>query len=284
MKNEKNRNRVLYKIGIVAIAVVLMAGIVIYILAGKKPETGKESETAEPARTEENASDENHVLPEQTEALDGETELQGFQPSEAYTEGTGDTGISIPYQVPDTSLQVEKIGSYTGPFLEDGSDEPMGSVTAMVVKNLSGRVVQYAELHFQVNDTEEAVFTLSTLPSGGSALVLEASKRQYSPDDRYQFEDMTYAEMEEAELTLMEGQIQVNGSDGKITVENLTDEDMDLIYVRYKYRLPDGTYQGGITYETKFEKVRSKAAAEKEAPHYSEEGSQIMMVGYVREE
>ena len=82
---------------------------------------------------------------------------------------------------------------------------------------------------------------------------MEKNKRTFSQSDIYDFEDAAYVEMDSPDL--LEDKIKVTGENGRLTVENLTKENLGMVYVRYKYLFTDGTYQGGITYETKFESV-----------------------------
>lgn len=223
--------------------------------------------------------DTNHSSPEekaQTEAMtESETILAG-ESNEVVN------GLQMPYSIPETSLEIQQIGKYSGPFLEDGSDEPQTSVTAILVKNNSGKDTQYAEIVFKVNDSDTAEFTLSTIPPGASVLVMEKNKRTFSQSDIYDFEDAAYVEMDSPDL--LEDKIKVTGENGRLTVENLTKENLGMVYVRYKYLFTDGTYQGGITYETKFESVGPNDIVQKDAPHYSSDTSKILMVGYVQEE
>ena len=70
---------------------------------------------------------------------------------------TSGSGISLS----DQNLKVESIGGYAGPFLEDGSDEPMANVAAILLTNQSEQMLQIAEIDFQVNETETAHFKVT---------------------------------------------------------------------------------------------------------------------------
>ena len=144
-------------------------------------------------------------------------------------------GVALPYQVQDTPIIIEGIGQYTGPFVEDGNDEPEANVLAIVVRNGSDADVEYAEDHFSTGDGSEAVFHISTLPAGSSAVVLEQNKREYSAEETLTFTDKLYAQAED--MSLMEDDVRVTAEDGALTLENLTDQSLGKVYVRYKNKI-----------------------------------------------
>ena len=309
MKSEKQSKKPDKRIVVMALIVLaIIFGILVYIFLKTPP---KEQETEKASETEtisveneddgQSADKEDGSIPgfqapeggnnapneEETNNLPSDDTAQTAEITESETILAGEmneeeNGLQMPYTIPDTSLEIQQLGKYSGPFLEDGSDEPQTAVTAILVKNNSGKDTQYAEIVFQVNDSETAEFTLSTIPSGASVLVMEKNKRVYNESDVYNFDDVTYVEMDTPDL--MEDKIKVTGENGKLTVENLTEENLGMVYVRYKYFFNDATYQGGITYETKFEDVGPNAVVEKEAPHYSANSSKVLMVGYAQEE
>lgn len=176
----------------------------------------------------------------------------------------------------DTSLKVEAIGRYAGNFLEDGSDEPTANVAAMLITNNSDRMLQIAEITFQVNATETACFKVTNLPAGTSTLVLEANKREFSEEDSYTYGDTASGYMEQP--TLEEDKFELITEKGKIILKNKTDESYEKVYVYYKYFQLGGAYLGGITYRTPFENVPAGGEVEAIAAHFNPESSQIMAV------
>lgn len=190
-------------------------------------------------------------------------------------------GVQFPYSVLDTPIIIEGMGQYSGPFVEDGSDKPVANVLAIVVKNDSDTVVEFAELRFAVNDTEEAVFKLSTIPAGKEAVVLEQNGREYHAEDRMNLTDKLYAKKDS--LPLMESEVKITAEDGVLTVENLTEKSLGTVYVRYKTKINDQYYLGGITYSCKVENVDAGAGIEAKTKHFSADGSQVLMVEAVQE-
>lgn len=190
-------------------------------------------------------------------------------------------GVTLPYQVQGTPIIIEGIGQYTGPFVEDGNDEPEANVLAVVVRNGSDADVEYAEVHFSTGDGSEAVFHISTLPAGSSAVVLEQNKREYSAEETLTFADKLYAQAEE--MSLMEDDVRVTAEDGALTLENLTDQSLGTVYVRYKNKLNDNYYLGGITYSCKFENVGAGDEITEQTKHFTVDGSTVLMVKAIEE-
>lgn len=190
-------------------------------------------------------------------------------------------GISLPYNIQDTPIVIEGIGQYSGPFVEDGSDKPVANALAAVIKNDSDTVIEFAEIRFAVNDSEEAVFQISTIPAGKEVVVLEENGREYHEEDRLDLTDKLYAKQDF--LSLMEDEVEITSEDGKLTVKNLTQEPLGTVYVRYKGKINNQYYLGGITYSCKVENVDADACVEAETKHFTAEGSQILMVEAVQE-
>lgn len=190
-------------------------------------------------------------------------------------------GVALPYQVQDTPITIEGIGQYTGPFVEDGNDEPTANVLAIVVRNDSDADVEYAEVHFSTGDGSEAVFHISTLPAGSSAVVLEQNKREYKAEETLTFTDKLYAQAED--MSLMEDDVRVTAEDGTLTLENLTDQALGTVYVRYKNKLNDNYYLGGITYSCKFENVGAGDKITEQTKHFTVDESTVLMVKAIEE-
>lgn len=182
----------------------------------------------------------------------------------------------------DSNLTVEAVGSYSGNFLEDGSDEPTANVAAMLITNNSDKMLQIAEISFQVNEKDTAVFKVTDLPAGTSTLVLESNKREFSEEDAYTYGETATAYIEQPSLE--EDKFELETEDGKITLKNKTDKSYEKVYVYYKYVQIGGAYLGGITYRTPFENVPAGGEAEAVAAHFNPESSKIMAVQIQQEQ
>lgn len=213
--------------------------------------------------------------------IDNDEEIQNGEIVDSNNQNTANIGIQLPFTVPGTSMEVLSVGQYTGPFVEDGSDTPSGNILSIVVKNNSDEMLQYGEIHLNVNNNNTAIFKLSNIPAKTSALVIESTGAiEFSKDNTYEFVDSMYASM--SEVSLMEDKIEVNGGDNEITIKNISGEDLGTVYVYYKYIQEGGAYLGGITYRTKFENVTAGAEISEKTAHYSKTTSEILMVDYIK--
>lgn len=288
-KNKKNRKKLITIVLCVFAVVILAAGVGMtyhMIKKGKNSVTGDsdgtgfhELEEGESLESLENLevkviSSDDYVEPA-SGTLDIE-KIQGFKTEtdeNASEDGkTDETVITLD----DANLTVEAIGSYSGIFIEDGSDEYVSNVAAMLITNDSDRMLQIAEITFQVNDSETAEFKVTNLPAGTSVLVLESNKREYSAEDLYSYGETASGYMEQP--TLEEDKFELVTEKGKIILKNKTDESYNQVYVYYKYVQLGGAYLGGITYRTPFENVPAGGEVEAVAGHFNPDSSQIMAV------
>ncbi len=175
-------------------------------------------------------------------------------------------------------LQVTKVGSYTGLFVEDGSNDVVSRVLMIIVKNNGDKAVQYAEI--EMSDGENtAYFTLSTLPPGESVVLLEKNRMAYA--DGKDLTEMTIKNVArfQQEPTLCEDLLKIQALNGFLNVTNISGKDIDgNIVIYYKNAASDLLY-GGITY-----RVTIKGGLDKDqlqqitASHFTAEGSRIMWV------
>ena len=267
-------------------AIVIVVGTVFIVRNLNKSEDAINNEMLIENNTE--------VLEEKIEAPTADSleidKILGFNPGsnndELLEEKQGETdtttdifSVKVPYEIPGTSLVIESIGQYTGPFVEDGSDVPKANVASIVVKNKSSQLLQYAEINLSVND-EIITFKVSTLPAGTSALVLESTgKFEFNDNDNYRYVDSIYTYLNEA--SLMENKVEIIKDDKKLAIKNKSNENLGTVYVYYKYVQQGGLYLGGITYRSKFENVEAGATIEVDANHFSKDTSVILMVDYI---
>ncbi len=199
--------------------------------------------------------------------------IEGFTPE--YT-SNGDTA-SIAFT--DVPVIISAMGSYTGKYVEDGSDEAVENICAVIIENTSSKPIQYATVTLTDEAGGEYTFVLSTLPAGCSALVLETEKKAYVPNlhkctavaDATECEQL-YTEADKVKITF----------DGELLhLENLTDTDYRAVYVRYKNYTAGNVYLGGITYNASFEAVEANGHSEYASAHFYTGGSQVLMAQIV---
>lgn len=203
-------------------------------------------------------------------------EISGMVQKEDKTENSNFEGMTFPFQIPDSSMQIVSVGQYTGPFIETGQDIPTANVMVLVVKNTGDKMIEYGEINLTAgNDT--AVFKVTALPAGTSAMVQELHQMEYSKDIQYSYQT-AYEALFEEEKGLLADKVSITSEDGKLTVTNLTNETIPKLYVCYHALHSGGVYRGGITYRVTFENIGAGEQKTVESSHYYVNGSSILFV------
>ena len=181
-----------------------------------------------------------------------------------------------------SGLSLMSVNRYAGAFVEDGSDETVSDVLAITVRNDGDKTVQYAQITLtQGESTYE--FSVTTLPVGASAQVLELS-RQAMPDSTEGLTGQvdTYAVFD-TEPTMCDDVLGIETQDTAITVTNKSGSDIaGPIYVYYKIAYGD-LYLGGITYRVGISSgLKAGESSTCYAGHFSNDYSALMFATYVQ--
>ena len=188
----------------------------------------------------------------------------------------GVRGITLPYQIPGSSLVVSGIASYDAIYLEDGSDTEISGVTVLLLRNDGDTDIEYASVSVGMDGTE-LQFDLSDLPAGGTAVVQEKNKTLFR-EGNYTECAATVAEVPGFEMSEEQVQVQENG-DQSLTVSNLTNEDIPAVRIFYKFYMEEEeTYVGGITYTAKLTDLKAGESRKITHSHYVSGYSRVMMV------
>lgn len=177
----------------------------------------------------------------------------------------------------DGALRLESVGAYAGDFVEDGTNDAVGDTAALLVTNTSGRMLQMAEITFQVNATEQARFVLTNIPAGARVLALEQNRRSYSAADDYSF-GRTAAAYTDAGMPEGDAFVLDTATTGQLAVENHSGADYERLYVYYKYVQADGVYLGGITFRVPFDNLANGARAQSAAGHFDPAASRVVAI------
>ena len=268
---------------IVVVVIVLLSAVFFLFQREDESDTEEEQLKQEITELQEEFGDEAGMTVEESDppqdpksAEANISEIPGYiQKAGSDTENSNMAGMTFPYQIPDSSLQILSAGQYTGPFVETGEDTPVSNVMSLVVKNTGSQMVEYAEIELSAGEGETVLFKISALPAGTSVMVQESQKKEYSADTTYTYSGATEALAAE-EKTLQEDSLQITAEDGKITIKNLTDSDMDKVYVCYKTISDGGVYLGGIAYRVSVEDLKSGEEKSIESGHYLQGYSSIL--------
>lgn len=181
---------------------------------------------------------------------------------------------------PEQQLICEDIGLFSGAFVEDGSDEPVQNVVALLITNGSEQYLDLAKLTYEI-DGREAIFMVTGLPAGGTAWVLENSRMTASAESEFRHMNTVTSFRDDAVSSLEGVDLEFNGTMLKAT--NNTDRTFKALTVYYKVLHDDGYYLGGIAYMVSFGDLEPGQSAEKIAGHFLLDKTHIVRIGYQQE-
>lgn len=186
------------------------------------------------------------------------------------------TVVTFPYAIPGTELTIEKVASYTGVYLEDGSDKDISGVSTMVLVNHSKSAAEYVDITLNC-DGKALEFVASAVPSGATVVVQEANQASYQ-NGTYSDCTAQVASLDKFELSESQVKVEDNG-DNSLTVTNLTGSDIPVVRVFYKYYMDDSdAYVGGIAYTAKLTNLKANGSQKITPSHFSSSGSKVLMV------
>lgn len=185
--------------------------------------------------------------------------------------------VPVTTKPPEQQLILADYGLYSGVFVEDGSDQPVENVAALLVTNGSDQYLDFAKLIYEL-DGEEATFMVSGLPAGTSAWVLESSRKTANADTDFQHKDTITSFRKDAVNTLAGVDLEFNGT--MLRTTNTTDKTLRQLTIYYKVLHPDGNFLGGITYMVALGDLAPGQSAEKIAGHFQPDNTYIVRIGY----
>ncbi len=177
--------------------------------------------------------------------------------------------------VDDGKLQLIGFDSFSGVFIEDGSDREEENVLSLKLKNLTDETLVRATLIFTDENGEEYTFSVNTIPAGKQVTVLEIHAKDFRNDAVYSCTkvETTYSDADR----LCKDTVTVATRDNRIFVTNATEKTLGLVYVYYKNLDADGNLFGGITYRTEFKDVEPSATLDENTMHFNA-SSRVVMV------
>ena len=174
--------------------------------------------------------------------------------------------------VSQSGLDILAVGSYSGSFFEDGSDEAVENIAAIVIRNTGAQTAEYGEI-----DAGTFHFVFTGLPVNAVMLVLESDRGAYSEISgaqvaaRVNVVEVSEDYDEAFEVYLGDGVINIRNISGKRFSED--------VFVYYK-NIQDGVLLGGITYRARFNGVADGAIAQSIQSHATAERTAVIYMTY----
>lgn len=206
---------------------------------------------------------------------------QGTQNQQTQTEELQTEEYIPPFRMPlNNDLEVLDIGSYTGIYMEDGSDEIISGVLMIKLINNGEDTVEYTKITVGIGG-ETAEFTASTLKPGATVVLLEKNRMSYDSTVDYSSAEVICENLAlfQEEPSIQEDKVRIQVLDGAINVTNISKEDISgNISIYYKNKAA-GVYYGGITYRVTLEGgLKAGEIRQIMASHFSDTGSEVMFV------
>lgn len=168
--------------------------------------------------------------------------------------GKGSTADDIEKNIEATSikagysLEVVGTGSYTGPYVEDGSNVEVSDVLMIKVKNRGKKAVQYGEITLFNGEEKAGVFKFSTLMPGETMVVLESGKAKCDEDGEYKNAKSSNVAYFQTEPKLYDDSLEIQSLDGGLNITNISDKDINGDIMIYFKNWKEDQLLGGITY------------------------------------
>lgn len=194
-----------------------------------------------------------------------------------FTEDKKQDFLELPYMVGDTNIQIVAVGSYTGPYVDNGTYEDVSDVLAIVITNTSDKIISYSNFTVEFAKNLKCSFSPTNIPAHQSALLLPL-ENAVSYDDVKKFEVTDSMQVLSNTLPLIAGTVGVDYKDGEFIITNLTGNNLGDVYIRYKNVSSGNVYLGGITLSEVVKDVQSYETYMVEVERFDPETSVIVSV------
>lgn len=194
-----------------------------------------------------------------------------------FVEDKEQTFLQLPYQVEDTCIEIISVGKYTGKFTDNGTNDDVKDVLAIVITNTSDKVISYSSVTFEYANDLTCTFSPTNIPAHQSALVLTTVEGvPYKNIEKLECVDNMIVLADK--LQMLEGTVGVDYKDGEFIVTNLTNKNLGDVYIRYKNSSDGNAYLGGITLSEVIKDVEPYETYKVEARDFDPETSVIVSV------
>lgn len=305
---DKNQKKIIILICILAVLLVLLIALIFLL-----PKTQKPAEDESLMQTELTTGAEDTDPPE-TEALpetagtettaEAETE-ETEPPTEEETVETTPEGLTlvskpvattpvtptvpkatqptptetspIEEEISSGDITCDAFGKFSGQYVEDGRDEPVENVAAVLVTNQSDQFLDLATITIEISG-ETATFVVTGLPAGRSAWVLEANRMTIG--DSASFEYLGCVTSFRDGVSATSDQVKIYADGNMLTAKNVSSETLENVFVYYRTLHTDGNFLGGITYRVDFGTLEPDSSVETMAGHFEYGKSEIVRIGW----
>ena len=309
----ESNNRILSRkmiliIGAALLVIFLLVAVVLGVLSSReKPPEIDASQTPDadvivpitpmyPDQTEPEQTEEENDVTESADQTEPEGTITSTEPTETEPEGTKPTDPAptepaptepAPTKPPVDQKPTDQISGgeivckdyalFSGRFVEDGRDELVQNVAAILVKNESDQFLDLATISYDI-DGKSAAFLVTGLPAGKSAWVMEITRMQASHSSVFTYKDCITSF--KSDVVLETDMFSVTADGNMLTATNTSGKTLNNVCVYYRAIHDDGNYFGGITYLADFGTLAPGESLEVLAGHYAQGAAEIIRYGW----
>ena len=288
-KNEKKGGS---RLPLLVVLIVLVCAVVAAVLISGQKEPAPPMQTVPPKTTapQTHPTDdtmvptepsvvptEPSVVPTETTTIPTEPDVEytepATRPTESATLPTEPQGVDL-----GSGIVITDYIRYSGPFLEDRTDEAVSDVLAIRVTNTGEEYIQTMDIVLSDGETK-ARFSLSTLFPGETVIVPEANRMPFTDVPEFTKAATESVALFDGHPGMCTDRIAIQCLDGVMNITNISGEDItEDIFVYYKNYI-DGVYCGGITYRLRLTGgLKAGEIRQGSAAHFDRENSRIVFV------
>ena len=175
--------------------------------------------------------------------------------------------LKLPIMIPGTDLLAVRLGSYEGPFLEDGSDRNVFDVAMLEVRNVGSYMIKEASVNL-ISDRENFTFTICYLPPGETVLALNLEGQ---PSNEFSISSISGQQTVLQDKNFGLSDLEIRDVEmGATRITNRAGKEIADLKLYYKSTVGEGAYfVGGIAYTYPIAKIASGETVSLNLPHYA---------------
>lgn len=181
--------------------------------------------------------------------------------------------FKLPYNCPESGLQIIAVNRYNGYFAEDGSNKETQDSLALTIKNTSGQYISFGQIEMMVNGQNQAVFQFSYIAPNETMIVQEKNNLKYNAQDKLTYHTSMVSSKSGLENGWYTGKElfrvrSESGKDTNVAITNISGKKLKGGYIYYKQKI-NGVVQGGITYRITIDEMVPGETLHLMAWHYN---------------
>lgn len=172
----------------------------------------------------------------------------------------------IPAVMLTEELRIDELKSYTGKYVEDGSDASVESVAAVKLTNTGEK--NYQILEFTVTTNKDTYsFKASSVHAGEVYTILEKDKKAIKDGEKIESAELTSTVDYSAEPSIPSDSLELYETHGVLNIKNVGEQDFNSVVVYFKQTDENGFF-GGITYRTSFDSIKAGEVKQFNSEHF----------------